>query len=276
MRPLMTTRVTRFLAAGVLFSTVVACEVPQHTTHDLNRQLALARADCERQVEELRIEVNRMRPLSAEAATLRTRVEELERELASTRQKAATAQALQEEVDRLRQTSEEADRLQVEAQQIRERAEQAMQERDSVRQELQRFIDLGAVGVEATSEGVMITMREAILFDSGKSDLKSSSSDLLSKVAEILGRSRAREIRIAGHSDNVPIRSNPEFPSNWELSTARALTVLHRLVDVHRLSPSKLVAVGFGEHRPVADNATAEGRARNRRVEIFLVPEKQD
>jgi chemotaxis protein MotB len=268
------TRVLRFLAAGLLLSSALACEVPQHTTQDLNRQLALARADCDRRVEELRLEVNRMRPLATEADGLRTRVEALERELAESRQKIATAQTLQEEVDRLRETREEAERLQVEAQEIKARAEQAIQERDNVREELQRFIDLGAVGVEATSDGVMITMREAILFDSGKSDLKSSSSELLAKIAEILGKSRTREIRIAGHSDNVPIRNNPEYPSNWELSTARALTVLHRLVDAHRLSPAKLVAVGFGEHRPVADNATPEGRARNRRVEIFLVPQK--
>ncbi len=80
-------------------------------------------------------------------------------------------------------------------------------------------------------------------------------------------------IRIGGHTDNVPMHSDI-YPSNWELSTARAASVVRLFVKDSHIQPDKLVAVGYGEYRPVADNATAKGREKNRRIDIIVLSEK--
>lgn len=251
--------------------------MPQVTQRDLHRQLALARAQADREIEILRADINRLRPAAAEREALSLRVETLEREAENLRRKTEAAvsdrEALEAKLRELQQLRDKTQLLSAEAEAVRLRAAEAEAERDAIRADLQKFIDLGGIGVEVTADGVMITLRDAILFASGRADLKPNTEELLAKLAEILERSKAREIRIAGHTDNVPIRT-AEFPSNWELSSARALSVLHRLIVAHRLPPARLVALGFGEHRPLAPNTTAANRARNRRVEIFLVPER--
>jgi len=197
--------------------------------------------------------------------------EELRRK---TEEAVSSRDAMEAELRDLRLLHDKVRRLAAEAEVARHRAAEAEAERDAIRADLQKFIDLGGIGVEITPDGVMITLRDALLFDSGRADLKPSAEELITQLAEVLKRSKAREIRIAGHTDNVPIRT-PAFPSNWELSAARSLSVLHRLVEAHRLPPNRLVAIGFGEHRPLVANTTAANRARNRRVEIFLVPERE-
>jgi chemotaxis protein MotB len=268
-------RTIRLILIGLILLTP-GCLEQQVTQRDLHRQLALARAQSDREIETLRADVNRLRPAAAERETLRIRVESLEREAESLRRMTEEAMsgrdAMEAELRDLRQLRDEARRLSAEAEVVRRRAAEAEAERDAIRADLQKFIDLGGIGVEITPDGVMITMRDAILFDSGKSALKPGASELLAKLAEVLKRSKAREIRIAGHTDNVPIKT-PEFPSNWELSSARAISVLHSLVETHRLPPNRLVALGFGEHRPLVANTNTANRTRNRRVEVYLVPE---
>lgn len=278
------------LAALLLAAGLTGC-LPQVTSEELNRQLALARQQSEREKEELRAQLNAARAQATTVEVMRVRVETVERESAALvarvgelegRTSTMERRASELEAERARLAAEnaelvrlrdEAAALSATAREAEERAAALERERDEVRRELQRFIDLGGIGVDVTPDGVRISLRDAILFDSGKDELKPGAAELLAKVAQVVGQSRAREIRIAGHTDNVPIRANPKFPSNWELSTSRALAVVHRLVDEHRLPARRLVALGFGENRPVAGNETAEGRARNRRVEIFLVPE---
>ncbi len=270
-------KIPRSLAVLAVLISLAACLEPQITQRELHRQLALARAQSEQELTALKAELERLRTATSEHERYSALAANLQAELDRLRSSYTDLEAqksnMAEEVARLEALRDEAARLSTEAEAARRRAESIERERDEIRQELGRFIDLGGIGVDVTPDGVMITMRESILFDSGKADLKPSSSELLAKLAEVLGRTHAREIRIAGHTDNKPIRT-PQFPSNWELSTARALSVLHRLVDDHRLPAEKLVAVGFGENRPVASNDTNEGRAKNRRVEIFLVPER--
>ena len=123
------------------------------------------------------------------------------------------------------------------------------------------------VALEFTPDGVKFRLEAPVLFNAGRSGLAPESSEVLDTLAEFLGKFPG-EVRIEGHSDATPIR-NSRFPSNWELSAARAGAVA-RYFQGAGLSPTRLVATGFGEHRPLADNATVEGRAKNRRVEIFL------
>ena len=125
----------------------------------------------------------------------------------------------------------------------------------------------------AIQEGsLVIVLSDDILFDSGKAEIKKEAYVVLDKLSVILIEELpTKNIGIAGHTDNVPIRFSP-WASNWELSTARATSVLHYLVDVG-VAPQRLSAIGYGEHRPVASNETSAGRAKNRRVEISILPE---
>lgn len=120
----------------------------------------------------------------------------------------------------------------------------------------------------------VITVSDAMMFQSGSVQLTQNAAEMLDKVSEVLSRYPDREIRIGGHTDNVGIglEFQERFKSNWELSTARATSVLHYLRSKHHLEPNRIAAVGYGEFRPVADNSTPGGRASNRRVVIEVGP----
>ncbi|MEK6845493.1 MAG: OmpA family protein, partial [Nanoarchaeota archaeon] len=109
-------------------------------------------------------------------------------------------------------------------------------------------------------------------FDSGKAKIRAEAYPLLSKVCAILKDNLAQfNVGIEGHTDNVPIQRSG-WKSNWELSTSRALNVLHYLVKDQGISPERLSAIGYGEYRSVAPNETKDGRKQNRRVEIVILP----
>lgn len=125
------------------------------------------------------------------------------------------------------------------------------------------------VEITFNSHYVLLTLNGAFLFDSGSAQIKKESVLLIDKVALIIEKYSDRVIEIEGHTDNVPI-SNLNFKNNNELSTARALAVLEYFVNDKGINPVKLKSSGRGEYVPVADNSTAEGRARNRRVEVKI------
>lgn len=125
------------------------------------------------------------------------------------------------------------------------------------------------VEVEFNGQYVALTLNGALLFDSGSAEVKEESKPVLDKVAMILTKYNDHTIEIEGHTDNVPIHT-AEFKDNNELSSFRALSVFNYLLEVSDLDPATLKHSGRGEYVPVADNATAEGRMRNRRVEIKI------
>jgi len=127
----------------------------------------------------------------------------------------------------------------------------------------------GQVTISELKGKLTVNMEAAILFDSGKADVKPDGIAILLKMVPTLKEVKDKSIRIEGHTDNVPIRS-AQFPSNWELSAARAINVA-KYLQQQGLDPTSLSAAAFSEFRPVADNATKEGRAKNRRIEITLV-----
>ncbi len=128
----------------------------------------------------------------------------------------------------------------------------------------------GQVEVNFTAQYVQLTMKGALLFDSGSAEIKEESIPVLEKLGVILERYGARTtIEIEGHTDNVPI-SSARFASNEELSSARALSVFYYLVENTTLDPVMLKHAGMGERVPIADNSTLEGRSKNRRVEIRI------
>jgi len=151
---------------------------------------------------------------------------------------------------------------------------------DELRQELE-----GALGDEirkhevqmrVTPEGLVVSLREIGFFNSGEADLLQDGQQTLARIATILG-GRGFEIRVEGHTDNVPIH-NSKFHSNWELSTARATQVVSLLIERYQFNPMLVSAAGYSEYRPVASNDTPQGRAANRRIDLIVVgkpPEKE-
>lgn len=125
------------------------------------------------------------------------------------------------------------------------------------------------VAIEITSRGLVVSLKEAGFFDSGSATLKPSGYQILNTIIEAMTQ-YSNPLRIEGHTDNVPI-SNSQFPSNWELSTARATNVLRYILKNYDVDPASISATGYAEFRPMAENSTPEGRARNRRVDIVLL-----
>lgn len=123
--------------------------------------------------------------------------------------------------------------------------------------------------------GLAIILSGDILFDSGKADIKPGAYPVLDKIINIISdKVPGKDIGITGHTDNVPIKFS-NWKSNWELSSARATNVLYYL-ESKGVSPERLSAIGQGEYKPIASNETAKGRARNRRVEIVILPEFEE
>ena len=131
----------------------------------------------------------------------------------------------------------------------------------------------GQVTISELKGRLTVNMVDAILFDSGRAEIKPDGLVVLGKVIEILKSVDDKAIRIEGHTDAIPISGSltQRYPTNWELSAARAINVA-RYLQKQAINPAHLSAAGFGEFKPVADNATLEGRAKNRRIEIVLVP----
>lgn len=128
--------------------------------------------------------------------------------------------------------------------------------------------------LEMTESGLVVTFVAEVFFDSGKAVVRGQGKDSLRRVAEILNRDVPdSSVAIEGHTDNEPIQKS-SWKSNWELSSMRALAVVHFFVDQCSVDPRRLSANGYGEYRPVAGNDSSEGRKKNRRVEILIVPSK--
>ncbi len=130
----------------------------------------------------------------------------------------------------------------------------------------------GQVTISELKGNLTVNMEAAILFDSGRADVKPEGVDILGKMVETLKNVKDKAIRIEGHTDNVQISGalTRTFPTNWELSAARAINVT-KFLQEKGIDPVNLSAAAFAEHKSVADNATKEGRAKNRRIEITLV-----
>jgi chemotaxis protein MotB len=125
--------------------------------------------------------------------------------------------------------------------------------------------------VRSTLEGTVISLKEAGFFASGSADVRSASLPLLAAVAASLP---SGPLRVEGHTDNVPIHTQ-QFATNWELSSVRATTIARYLLDHGAANPAQLAATGYSEFHPIASNATEDGRAKNRRVDIILLSANQ-
>ena len=157
---------------------------------------------------------------------------------------------------------------------VKEKMEEAqLEESEQLAEQIQEAVDekeMGSeIGIEFTSQYVQLTLKGALLFDSGSTLLKEEAKPVLDQVGLVLERYAGGTIEIEGHTDNVPM-SGAKYSNNDELSSGRALSVFDYLLSVTNLDPANVKHAGRGEYVPIADNSTPEGRTRNRRVEIKI------
>ncbi len=174
------------------------------------------------------------------------------------------------DVRKIHELSSEMERLQHQKEAENNQLRDAM---EALQRQLQREIGDNEAKLAMTERGLVITFVAEVLFDSGKAEVKPQARETLGKVASVIQQKVAdREIGIEGHTDNDPIKHSG-WKSNWELSTGRATSVLHVMED-EGVNPGQMVASGYGEYRPVASNDDSQGRSKNRRVEIVIIPKK--
>ena len=146
---------------------------------------------------------------------------------------------------------------------------------DSLQEQLKAEIAKGEIQVEQHGDRIQVDMVDRVLFDSGDANLSDRGKAVLSKVATVLQTVADKQIQVSGHTDDVPIKSDElkkQFPTNWELSSARAVNVVRYLSETAGVKPERLMAAGYGQYHPIASNATPTSRAKNRRIEILLTP----
>lgn len=140
---------------------------------------------------------------------------------------------------------------------------------DELQQALRHEINLHEVAIHRETDSLVISLREFGFFDSGSPVMKTAAMPVLDRIASILSV-RTCGLRIEGHTDDVPIHT-AQLASNWELSTARATELVRLLILRYRFSPQRLSAAGYAQYHPIASNATSQGRAQNRRVDIVIL-----
>lgn len=235
---------------------------------------ALLGTACGYSEEEMQAQRDRVDQLSRSLENLEKKNKETEDKLAAAelrnaqmteqlRKMGVNAQDAQRNMDEMNKLVEE----------LRAKERQAQARLATFRNMLERFnkmIASGKLKVKIVRGRMVVELAENILFDSGKADLKAEGQAALTEVASVLASIGERDFQIAGHTDNIPIKS-AKFPSNWHLSTARALTVTTYLAD-HGVPSVRLSAAGYADTQPAAANDTPEGRQQNRRIEIVLMP----
>jgi chemotaxis protein MotB len=126
-----------------------------------------------------------------------------------------------------------------------------------------------AIKVKVTETGLAVKVADPIGFDIGDAEIKPELLSVLGQIADIIGSVKGTQVRVEGHTDDVPIHTR-EFPSNWELSASRALNVVKYLASRGNIDPARLSAIGYGEYRPLVPNTSEKNRMLNRRIEIFV------
>lgn len=206
--------------------------------------------------------------LRRSASDLEARLAERERELSTLQTRTSDLEAMRDELERASGAlKREVAAKEKELADLRATQQQLV---DGLKQE----IAARQIQVERVQDRLRVELVEEVLFDSGEATIKAAGLDVLKRVGLILKKAENRNIDVEGHTDNVPIGAElaKRFPTNWELSTARATNVARFLQDTVKIDPKLLSATGHSEFRPRAPNTTAEGRRKNRRIEILLGP----
>lgn len=162
------------------------------------------------------------------------------------------------------------------ARELEARAAEVARAQASLEVEMRRALESKEVTISELQGKLTVDIVDRVLFDTGEATLKPEGLEVLRQVASVIVQVPNRQIHVIGHTDNVPIRASPHgrYARNWELSMARALAAVRFLTEEAGIEARRIGAVGYGEFRPIADNSTPEGRARNRRIAIVVLSEE--
>jgi chemotaxis protein MotB len=238
--------VSAALALGVLAGCATDDQAHQAALRDLEQQKRLA-TDRDRQLQSR----------DQEIAALKRQIDEAEKATQNVQKALANATKSMEDLARAQAQAEA----------------RTTQFRKLVAQ-FRKMTEAGKLKVEIRDNRMIVSVGDRILFDPGKTQLKKEGAETLKEVSNVLKDVEGRDFQVAGHTDNIPIRS-ARFRSNWDLSTARAVEVVNFMV-ASGMQPSRLSAAGYGDQAPIGPNDTAEGRTKNRRIEITLMPNLDD
>ena len=215
---------------------------------DLEQKFASGNASSQEEISKLKKQASELEANAARIAKEREQLRQEQSQLAAALDQERAAK--EEEIKRLTRTQEELSKS------------------------LQDEIAKGNITIQQVRDRLTINMVDRVLFDSGQAQVKPAGLNVLKQVSDILKTVTDKQIRIEGHTDNVPISSKLQgrFKTNWELSTARATIVVRYLIDQGSVDRQHLSAVGYADTQPLASNDSEEGRSSNRRIEIVLYP----
>ena len=215
---------------------------------DLEQKLASGSASAKDEIAKLQKQASELEANATRIAKEREQLRQEQSQLAATLEQERLAK--EEEIKRLTRTQEELSKS------------------------LQDEIAKGNITIQQVRDRLTINMVDRVLFDSGQAQVKPAGVKVLKQVGDVLNKITDKQIRIEGHTDNVPISTKLQdrFKTNWELSTARATTVVRYLIDQGGVDRQYLSAVGYADTHPIASNDSDEGRSSNRRIEIVLYP----
>jgi chemotaxis protein MotB len=292
------------VSTGTHTKTLTELEAEKKTSAQLQQQLAglqqnldqeaAQRKAAEQQATELQSRLdgleNQNGQLNSELGNVRGQITDLEKKLqsgsASSREEIArlqkqaadleanTARITKEREQLLQEQSQLAATLEQERLAKEEEIKRLTRTQEDLSKSLQEEISKGNITIQQVRDRLTINMVDRVLFDSGQAQVKPAGVQVLKQVADVLNKITDKQIRIEGHTDNVPISSKLQnrFKTNWELSTTRATTVVRYLIDQGGVDRQYLSAVGYADTHPLASNDTEEGRSSNRRIEIVLYP----
>jgi chemotaxis protein MotB len=257
----------RALAFAAVFTSLTAC-VTQGTFDKKAAESNKFRQDWEDEVakravleEKIKAMQGQLDALTSEVHSAEGNLTTKETELRTARDRLGELQALVDELSKSKKKLEAA----------KAELEKKSGEYEQLASALKGEIEEGRVELMELRGRTTVKMKDKILFASGSATIGTDGRAALRKVAEALRGLQRKTIRVEGHTDNVPTGSGGPFPTNWELSTARALAVVHFLQEAG-VDPTRLSGAGYSEYQPIGPNDTPDGRSQNRRIEIVLVP----
>ena len=213
-------------------------------------------------------ERQRLKAEAEEKAKLAKEREQLQQE------QSQLSASLDEERKRLKAEAEDKARLEQERAAKEDEIRRLTKTQEELSRSLKDEIAKGNITIQQVRDRLTINMVDRVLFDSGRADIKPAGIKVLKQVSDVLSKVGDKQIRIEGHTDNVPISTKlqDKFKTNWELSTARATIVVRYLIDQGSVQREVLSAVGYADTHPIASNDSEQGRSSNRRIEIVLYP----
>ena len=271
-----------FIVAGIVAVAATGCvkkSLYEDTTQQLNATKAEL-ADSQQQTIEL---ADALEKEKKKVSELEKELEELKATLAATEKLLADEKTKNAELEK-ELTSTIADKAKIEAsaeelqKAVRElaarkaKAEMRVREFKNLLKKFKKLIDAGKLEVKIKNGRMTLVLPTDILFASGSADLSKDGKAAIKEVAEVLATIHKREFQVEGHTDNDPITSKRKFKNNWELAAHRAMVVVDTMIE-SGMKGKYLSAASYGQFRPVATNKTKEGKAKNRRIDIVIVPD---